>query len=197
MLCLLHKDQKLREAFAVFTLMNCTALYPSRDIVLDSTFHSYYAIWMVHAHLYWRLLLGILLRSSSPNINVASCKNMLSTQNINPLPKFFKNVIHRKDLNVNYFIFNSFKWLVTGCLTMPQWVYGQQKLDLNFFFFFVGGVTGLGDRPEKWAWSGCIMWNSQVNVNILLIPFFCLVPYHWLHQSTLVAVLTALKCCLK
>lgn len=147
MLCLLHKDQKLREAFAVFTLMNCTALYLSRDIVLDSTFHSYYAIWMVHAHLYWRLLLGILLRSSSPNINVTSCKDMLSTQNINPLPKFFKNVIHRKDLNVNYFIFNSFKWLVTGCLTTPQWVYG-------FFFFFCGGCHRVGGQTWKVSMIG-------------------------------------------
>lgn len=129
MLCLLHQDKKLREAFAVFTLVNFPALYPSGDIVLD------YTLLVVYTHLVQRLLSGTLLRSSSPNINVGSDKDILSIQTINPLPKFFKPVvICRRSLNVNYFILYLFKGLATWCLTMLQWVYGKYKLD--FFFLF-------------------------------------------------------------
>lgn len=87
MLCLLHQDKKLREAFAVFPLVKFPALYPSGDIILD------YTLLVVYTHLVQRLLSGTLLRSSSPNINVGSDKDMLSIQNINPLPKFFKTVV--------------------------------------------------------------------------------------------------------
>lgn len=130
MLCHLHQDKKLREAFAVFTLVKFPALYPSGDVVLD------YSLLVVYTHLVQRLLSGTLLRSSSPNINIGSDKDMWSIQNINPLPKFFKTVvICRRSLNVNYFIFYLFKGLATWSLTILQWVYEKYKLDL---FSFLG-----------------------------------------------------------
>lgn len=74
------------------------------------------------------------------------------------------------------------KGMATGNLSTLQWVYGQHKFKLCFFFFFsslfssafiLGEVATMGCRPgriARWMWSGCIMWNFQmINTTIILI----------------------------